>query len=149
MGRLPDLVRDSKLETQPGTHGDTIHIFRDPSRQRRTTERERWRYKSLIGHGGGGVVWLQEKVTKRSTSASVETRAVKAIKVDEPHEPKSTHQLSIAEQYVRELEALAKFSQRKVRVFPLSFAKKRITETDSFVPVFPLFCTVLWVVGAN
>ncbi|KAI7759642.1 hypothetical protein LZL87_014150 [Fusarium oxysporum] len=115
MGRLPDLVRDSKLETQPGTHGDTIHIFRDPSRQRRTTERERWRYKSLVGHGGGGVVWLQEKVTKRSTSASVETRAVKAIKVDEPHEPKSTHQLSIAEQYVRELEALAKFSQRKLR----------------------------------
>lgn len=95
------------------------------------------------------MVWLQEKVSKRSISASAETRAVKAIKVEEAREPNSTHQLSIAERYVRELEALAKFSQRKVRVLPLPFAKKRTIETDSVMPVLPLFCTVLRVVGAN
>ncbi|KAM3488480.1 hypothetical protein MY3957_008251 [Beauveria namnaoensis] len=112
MVRLPDLVRDSKLETRPDPTGDTIHIYRESSRQRGAPEEERWRHKFPIGNGGAGFVSLEEKVTRRAT-CPVARRAVKAIRVHEPREPKSPNRLSVAEEYVRELEALAKFSQRK------------------------------------
>ncbi|KAH7128893.1 kinase-like domain-containing protein [Dactylonectria macrodidyma] len=112
MVRLPDLVRDSKLETRSTPDGETIHIFQSPSRPRGATETERWRYKGLIGSGGGGVVTLEERVSGNA-STSPKTRAVKAIKVHEARQAKSSNHQSIAEEYVRELEALAKFSQRK------------------------------------
>ncbi|KAH7113996.1 kinase-like domain-containing protein [Dactylonectria estremocensis] len=112
MVRLPDLVRDSKLETRSTQDGETVHVFQNPSRHRGATETERWRYKGLIGSGGGGVVTLEEKVSG-SAGTSPSTRAVKAIRVHEARQAKSSNHESIAGEYVRELEALAKFSQRK------------------------------------
>ncbi|KAF2470434.1 kinase-like protein [Lindgomyces ingoldianus] len=110
MCRIPDLVKDSKIETQFHS-GYTRHIYSeaDPTSGQRVIERkEYWKREKLIGRGGFGSVWL-EKCVKGKHEA--ELRAVKQLQ-----KPDKT------KEFFRELEAMAKFSHPKyVRCFVRSF----------------------------
>jgi calcium/calmodulin-dependent protein kinase I len=102
--RLPDLVRDSQLDAE-FRNGITVHTFleSDPSSHQRTIRREEsWVEERHVGAGGFGSIWL-EKCTHGPQKGAM--RAVKKI----PLRPQT---LSI--EYIRELEAAAKFSHRKV-----------------------------------
>lgn len=104
---LPELVRDSKFEDTT-FHGDlTIHT--QPLGRRRRLEK--WRRGDILGHGGYGVVMLQYKVDEDDAvdASSQRTRAVKMVRTRGQGPG----------YYVRELEALAKFSQAKVCAFIL------------------------------
>jgi hypothetical protein len=98
-----DLVKDSKLETI-FRHEYTIHIF-DVSgeTQRQIRREERWKKEEELGKGGFGIVWRETLVTDTGISRE---RAVKKI-----------HKRA---DYVRELEAIAKFSHAKVRLSLIS-----------------------------
>jgi hypothetical protein len=111
MARLPDLIQDSKLETHflsgPGNVIETVHTYYEPdptSRRRLVSRSEHWQRQRMIGSGGFGNVWL-EKCTKGGNH-DIEDRAVKQMGI--------TRQHSARIDYNRELEAIAKFSHRKV-----------------------------------
>ncbi|KAN0067515.1 WD40-repeat-containing domain protein [Elaphomyces granulatus] len=115
MARLPDLVRDSKLETH-FLPVETIHTYHesDPTSQRRLISRsEHWQRQRKIGGGSSASVWL-EKCTKGG-HRDVEVRAIKQIEIHQ-------HSGRILVDYSRELEAIAKFSHPKYqRCFVKSF----------------------------
>lgn len=116
---LPDIVRDAKLETQ--INGDlTIHICHtsNPARRQRPQRVEEvWLRKQVLGKGTFGIVWLE---TCTSGPNLGELRAVKEIRKEAVARDKSLV-LSCA----RELEAIAKFSHKKVR----ASARRRTTGT--------------------
>jgi hypothetical protein len=100
MPRVPDLVRDSKLETSFDQNQTiTIHNYveTDPNR-RRIFRQEYWKLERHLGQGSYGQVQLEKCL-------SVRLRAVK--KVMKRPGPNSVD-------YSRELEAVAKFSHPKV-----------------------------------
>ncbi|KAJ5951483.1 Tetratricopeptide-like helical [Penicillium vulpinum] len=121
MARLPDLIRDSKLETYflPDCSVETVHKFQesDPtSGQRLVTRLEHWQRQQRVGRGGFGSIWL-EKLTKGGRPGGKAQygalRAVKQIDIDTRLRPID---------YDRELEAIAKFSHyRYERCFVKSF----------------------------
>lgn len=105
MSSIPDLVRDSKLETDFADKF-TIHHYDDsdgeehrPSNQRS----EHWEDSGLLARGGFGDVLLQRCVEGKHIH---ELRAVKKI----------ARSISQAKQsdYMPELETIAKFSHRRV-----------------------------------
>ena len=105
MSHIPDLVKDSRLETS-STEDFTIHQYDESddegySRSNRRTEY--WKSSELLGRGGCGEVWLQRCVKGKRT---YEWRAVKVIATS----TSSAKRLD----YVSELEAIAKFSQKRV-----------------------------------
>ncbi len=105
MIRLPDLVRDSQLNTE-FRDGCTIHKYVESSlasRQRTVLREETWKQERQVGGGGFGSVWL-EQCTKGKEKDAV--RAVKKIVVGRNNARDAA--------YVRELEAIAKFSHPKV-----------------------------------
>ncbi|KAI0482660.1 kinase-like domain-containing protein [Xylariaceae sp. FL0804] len=96
--RLPELVRDSRLETLP--NGDrTTHVYCDRPGRSAVTRLEEWKRERILGHGGGGVVWLEKQ------PLSGQLRAVKQIMSAQPG--------SMLDACKHELEALAKFSKRR------------------------------------
>src|SRR2546423_977598 len=105
MPRIPDLVRDSKLDTE--FHPEyTKHIYYESGltpRQRTVQREEFWKWKRDIGRGSYGTVSLEHCVLGQR---DVEFRAVKMI-------PK-LQQTSQTTEYNRELEAITKFSHWKV-----------------------------------
>lgn len=80
--------------------------------RRRGPEQERWVRQKMLGRGGFGIVWLEERELKSQTSYN--SRAVKQLDIEKLRSKKSD--------YVKELEALAKFSQAKVRYSSSSVA---------------------------
>jgi hypothetical protein len=104
MARLPDLVRDSQLDTS-FRNGYTVHIISEATsfRQRAVPREEVWKEERLVGGGAFGSVWLEKCIHGTSKDT---LRAVKKIA--------SRHQGLKDVTYIRELEAAAKFSQRKV-----------------------------------
>ena len=68
--------------------------------------KQRWRRVRKLGAGGFGEVWLEE------CFAGPDTGSVRAVK----QMPKNPTHVS----YLRELEAIAKFSQEKVRHHDIS-----------------------------
>jgi hypothetical protein len=115
MLRIPDLVRDSRLDTL--FHPEyTKHVYYETGltpRQRKTRRDECWKRKRYIGQGSYGSVWLEQCV---GGQREIEFRAVKKIpKLQQPSKPID---------YNRELEAIAKFSHWRVRrsVWTSSFA---------------------------
>lgn len=102
---ISDLVCDSELEIQilPDHIIQTVYISNPTAGERRTRELEKWQCNKKLGQGGFGVVWLQ-KCTAGPSSGKL--RAVKEI-------PKRTN--NVVSDYRRELEAIAKFSQARVR----------------------------------
>lgn len=109
MSRIPDLVRDSKLETR--FHARYVsHRYLDSgisSHQRAVVREEYWKREKYIGGGSYGSVWL-ERCIKGEQGHTI--RAVKEI-------PKS-EQSQKPVNYNRELEAIAKFSHHKVSYQP-------------------------------
>ncbi|KAF1817000.1 hypothetical protein P152DRAFT_5800 [Eremomyces bilateralis CBS 781.70] len=93
---LPELVRDSRLETE-FTGNIAIH----------RTRREAWSREKVLGHGGFGLVWLERRVDDGLLSRR-EAIALRAVKEIQLHRPAQA-----GLDYVRELQALAKFSQEK------------------------------------
>lgn len=99
LGDLPELVRQFRLETVIN-QTQTIHTLLRGQRRlsscvtwERVTERP-------LGHGGYGEVWLEKRVGDVQDQTPV-LRAVKSI---------YTNASSQRRDYIRELEALAKFS---------------------------------------
>ena len=105
MPRVPDLVRDSKLDTEI-EDGYTIHSYyesKETELERAVLRIEYWRQKEFLGKGGFGSVWLQERVESKREPG---VRAVKKITIGKPAlEDKDC---------IRELEAIAKFSHHRV-----------------------------------
>lgn len=99
---LPELVRDTELPTTfHHNNALTIHYKRWDRRKR-----ELWhRNQSSIGRGGYGHVWLEQEIDSQGNRKDSKVRAVKEIAC-----PKSRQNMK---DYVRELEAIAKFSQDK------------------------------------
>lgn len=105
MSRISDLVRDAELQTHFHS-GYTIHSYTDtgPTAQERAIDREEhWKRQKFIGGGSYGNVWLEQCVKGQP---EVKLRAVKEV-VKSPH-------ASTQIDYNRELEAISKFSHRKV-----------------------------------
>lgn len=103
---LPDIVRDSKLEVKIfADHIVQIDYVSNPiTGQRRSRVEQRWQLMEELGKGSYGAVWLA-KCT--SGPASGQIRAVKELS-------KGGAKLSPVD-YCRELEAITKFSQERVR----------------------------------
>jgi serine/threonine protein kinase len=99
---LPELVRDTELATNFHHNNTlTIHYKRWDRRKR-----EYWhRNQRPIGSGGYGRVWLEQEVDSQGKPKESRLRAVKELSC-------SSTQRALKE-YVRELEAIAKFSQEK------------------------------------
>ncbi|KAF4985649.1 hypothetical protein FDECE_16413 [Fusarium decemcellulare] len=100
---LSELVRDFKLDAT--TFQDDLTIHTQPLGRRRRTEK--WRRRQILGFGGYGVVWLEQKEDRDAPEPGC--RAVKVVRGKG-----SVH-------YARELEALAKFSQDKYSDFFVKF----------------------------
>ena len=106
MSSSSDLVIDSKLDTEihPNFIHHVYHVSGSTPWERKITREERWVKGKTLGHGGFGTVWL-EKCVIGDRQGTV--RAVKAIsKMSRP---------SMVVDYSRELEAMAKFSNQRVR----------------------------------
>jgi hypothetical protein len=103
--RLPDLVRDNKLETNFDGRF-TVHRYDDSDEdgRRRSNQRfEYWEDVEWLARGGFGEVSLQRCVKGKLAD---EFRAVKKI---------NRHAMQSQRiDYVSELEAIAKFSHRRV-----------------------------------
>ncbi|KAK7422123.1 hypothetical protein QQX98_001866 [Neonectria punicea] len=96
---LPELVRDAKLHKNKILKNQVYHELYEAEDGSRPMRRwEGWKNEEIIGRGGFGEVWLQ-----RCVSRANKLRAVKAIK-----KPKVMNANTC-----RELEAMAKFSQRR------------------------------------
>ncbi len=104
MASIPDLVRDNKLETSFDDKF-TVHHYdeSDVEQHMRSNQRsEYWEDAKPLARGGCGEVLLQRCVKGKGTH---ELRAVKKI----------ARSISRAKQFdVSELEAIAKFSHRRV-----------------------------------
>ena len=105
MARLSDLVRDSQLDVKL-RDGCTVHTYFESSlasRQRAVPREKIWKEEQHIGGGAFGSVWLQ---TCTSGGQKGRVRAVKKIALGGNFTRDAA--------YIRELEAIAKFSHPKV-----------------------------------
>jgi serine/threonine protein kinase len=105
MARLPDLVRDSQLNVEL-RDGCTVHGYFESSlasRQRAVPREETWKQERHIGGGAFGSVWLETCTNGRQKGV---VRAVKKIALGRNSARDAA--------YIRELEAVAKFSHPKV-----------------------------------
>lgn len=106
---LPELVRDSELKAT-ATDGDyTVHP--QPFSRRSKGRGNTWVREKNLGRGGYGEVWLERKVDGDNSLPRL--RAVKSIRVPEA---KTIFELN-GGRCIRELEALAKFSQDNFKEF--------------------------------
>ena len=106
MSRVSDLVQDAELQTRFDP-GYTVHIYTETGstvRERVISREEHWKRQKFVGRGSYGNVWLEQCVKGQR---EVEFRAVKEV-VKFPHDSKKID-------YNRELEAISKFSHRKVQ----------------------------------
>lgn len=102
---LPELVRDSELGV---TIHDNITVHTEPLECRDSFLPQRWETRKTIGRGGDGTVFLQRKISGPGATdlIAVKQMSLNAELASEDHDSK---------RYVRELEALAKFAQGRVR----------------------------------
>lgn len=116
MPRFPDLVRDTKLDTVfDGPF--TVHNYDDSddeNNSRSTHRSEYWESKDRLAQGGFGEVWLQ-KCEQGQRGPSPDLRAVKVI------QRSSFGNKNL--DYINELEAIAKFSQKRVSYLPSCFRR--------------------------
>ncbi|KAF2103106.1 kinase-like protein [Rhizodiscina lignyota] len=106
MPPIPDLVRDSKLDTHFNDH-HTVHSYTEAGTNRRRISREeRWKREKDLGQGSYGRVWLEKCVEGNSTG---HVRAVKMV-----HKRQTSPK---AIDFYRELEAVAKFAHPKYNVY--------------------------------
>ncbi|MCJ1325555.1 hypothetical protein MMC10_002218 [Thelotrema lepadinum] len=108
--RLPELVRDSRLEASLSSEGSIIHLHHDRPGRRARPRQERWTVTRRLGRGSYGIVSLIEAEQQGATTF----RAVKRITYQSP--------TSVA-YYQHELETLAKFSNPRVTRFVRCFVQ--------------------------
>lgn len=133
MALIPDLVQDSKLDTEfhsdPEYTQHVQYVSGSTPKQRRLRKEYIWKREKGLGRGGFGIIWLERCIQGDSKG---EVRVVKKIQKLE------------SSNYYRELEAIALFSQAKVipplifrfsAIFPITYANLYL--------VRPLFCQVL------
>ncbi|GAP92297.1 putative CAMK protein kinase [Rosellinia necatrix] len=104
---LPETVRDSRWEADflPSPYYPS-RIINTQRSGRRLIRRETWTRQGRLGHGGFGVVWLESLEEAHSANQySASLRAVKELKLGRKDGRRR--------ECIRELEALAKFSQKK------------------------------------
>jgi hypothetical protein len=105
------LIEHTRLDTR--FDGDeTVHIHTEigsTASQRYSIREERWQLDSDLGHGAHGTIWLEKTVGV----SSPKYRAVK--KVDKTRRRK---QQSVAVDFTRELEIIARLSHPKVSSSP-------------------------------
>ena len=109
MAGLSELAQDLEIPTQVIEDGYWVHTYNesDPNSSRRPVPRlEHWERKRYIGEGSYGSVSLERCVRGRR---DIEVRAVKKVSI-------ATRQHAAPINYDRELNAITKFSQPKVRV---------------------------------
>jgi hypothetical protein len=111
VSNLPELVRDSELKVtfEETEENGLVTLHARPLGYRNSSEDQRWRYEKTIGYGGAGLVLLQRK----TCGPGIERMAVKQMKLTAGTDLTSDNPVS--RRYVRELDALAKFAQEKVR----------------------------------
>jgi serine/threonine protein kinase len=104
MSRIPDLVIDSRLQTE--FHGSvTTHSYLEIDEAgRRFSREESWKEERFLGRGGFGQVRLERHLAQDTKQGSL--RAVKII--NKPSDSFESLDLN------RELEAIAKFSNNRV-----------------------------------
>jgi serine/threonine protein kinase len=101
MPPIPDLVRDSRLETTFLDQKTTVHTFIEPDgASGRSVRREYWKKEVILGRGGFGDVRREQCIAGKDKGT---LRAVKVIR----------KQSSLVDLY-RELEAISKFSHSRV-----------------------------------
>ena len=142
LSRAPDLVRDTRLDTAfVGEH--TVHLDdglsasegevevegdggdadqdagedgkgkgRTRAGMRRPKQPRYWAWERRLAHGGCGEVWLQRCI-QGGKKGDGEKRAVKVIAVGARGKSSSGNDQHV--DYMPELEAIAKFSQKRVR----------------------------------
>jgi hypothetical protein len=105
---IPESVRDARWEAdfQPNPYYPSQILNTQPS-GRRLLRQEIWIREKRLGHGGFGVVWLERAHSNNQFSAGL--RAVKELRLGREDDRRR--------ECIRELEALIKFSQRKVGLF--------------------------------
>ncbi|KAL1862615.1 hypothetical protein Daus18300_008412 [Diaporthe australafricana] len=101
---LPELARDSQLATAV-TSDCCMHFFAETPT---STRKEVWKRTKRLGSGGYGTVWLEICVEGQDIDVNNKCRAVKVLQL-----PTDAPVAEAVSRYGRELEALAKFSQRK------------------------------------
>lgn len=107
---MPELVRHSRLET---AIQQDLTVHTRLRGRRGIGSKEVWVRERIIGHGGYGQVWVERQLESPERSTTPNLRAVKCI-----YAPSAKPR-----DYVRELEALAKFSSnpRKYADFFVQF----------------------------
>jgi hypothetical protein len=106
---LPESVRDSRLEAhfKPTPTYPRFIIHPTVSGRRSWAKPVVWARQKLLEQGGNGLIWLEKRVESlENPSGTPELRAVKQIRVFRP--------ISESDKFIRELDALAKFSKDKV-----------------------------------
>lgn len=110
MATLSDLVNDSKLLVRFSAEYTCHDVFESDSGDgrpvRRLRKEEKWKKEKHLGQGSFGSVWLEQCLS----TGKAKYRAVKAVPKVSP--------FSQDVDYMRELEADAKFSQKKVLLCP-------------------------------
>jgi hypothetical protein len=123
MHSVSDLVADSRLETSfPAKFASaegpqlTLHIFTEAGRkphQRLVRREEVWQRERSIGGGAFGTVWLERRIDlgggKEPEYQDEDFPVIRAVK-----QIRRPSQNGGYFEYGRELEAIAKFSHRKV-----------------------------------
>lgn len=110
--RLPDLVADAELAASVEKEC-TIHFLDEFEGRKRIRLKQEWRSIKYLGRGAYGSVWLEDCIAGEPREARV--RAVKQIrKFGLGNKPIVYH---------RELEAIMKFSNRRVCALNLSRAR--------------------------
>ena len=108
MVRYPDLVQGTKLDTS-FADGHTVHEYDDSEDEeclnRPRQRAEYWATERLLTEGGFGEVYLQRCI---KGARRVEWRAVKVLSKRKSRAKRIN--------YVTELEAIAKFSQKRVSI---------------------------------
>ncbi|KAH7127971.1 kinase-like domain-containing protein [Dactylonectria estremocensis] len=111
---LTDPVRDSRLQASfrsDGRNRYTVHTHTISHRTR--PRREVWMHKRDLGQGGFGIIQLQAK--DATDRGAAEFRVIKSVRV-------SDGDLAVKRAlYVRELEAMVKFSHQKYTDFFVTF----------------------------
>lgn len=117
---LPDIVRDYKIETRFISRREVAHVYDDPNAPPSSQQYEEyWKSeKRPIGSGGQGQVYLQKCFGGRQIGA---VRAVKVI----PFEGAGGKR-----RYLRELEAIIKFSHPRVSAHQRFNAHTRALQED-------------------
>lgn len=127
MTQISDLILDSQLDTYflPDSTVNT-HCESNPTGQRRVINRsEHWQRQRKIGGGGFGTIWLEKCSSGGQPDGLIRNGSLQAVKqmaVDQQYGPIDYH---------RELEAIAKFSHKRVCLLNAPFGQLTLTHLNS------------------